>query len=336
MSSEVRLARLRTRWSAVGAAVAITLGAGGVGLANASIGSGEKPVTITIEAERILDTRVNLGLNGAFASDTPRDLQVTGSVPVASGGNKVVVPDGAAGVIVNVTAVNPSADGFLSLRPKGAAGSPTTSTVNFGPGGVEPNSATVDLSADGGIQIWAFVLGGATSVDVLVDVVGYTIDHHHDDRYYTETEVDAQHAALANSAQLVRRTNFFNLPSSTSTDVLTLSLAPGTYFLEAGGLVNSNSASDGQSVSCALTAGSATAQRNGIALFGPGGIGDREDISMRLVVTVASTTDAVFSCSTSGSWAGNIGFAELAAISVQSGSLSAPTGAPLATTTGED
>lgn len=192
MSSEVRLARLRTRWSAIGAAVAITLGAGGVGLASASIGTGEKPVTITIEPERILDTRVNLGLAGSFSSDTPRDLQVTGSVPVASGGNKIVVPAGASAVIVNVTAVNPSADGFLSLRPKGAAGSPSTSTVNFGPGGVEPNSATVDLSADGGIQIWAFLLGGATSVDVLVDVVGYTIDHHHDDRYYTQTEVDAK------------------------------------------------------------------------------------------------------------------------------------------------
>ena len=170
--------RLRTRWSAIGAAVAVSLGAGGVGLTQA-ISSGEKPVTITIAPERILDTRSNLGLSGRFTDATPRDLQVTGPVPVASGGTATVVPASAAAVLVNVTVVSPTHDGFLSLRPRGATGVPTTSTVNFTPGSIEPNAATVDLD-NGRIQVWVETSSDAGTADVLIDVVGYTIDHTHE------------------------------------------------------------------------------------------------------------------------------------------------------------
>ena len=326
-------------------------------MAQAAIDTGDRPVTVSIAAERILDTRTALGLSGRFADATPRDLQVTGSVPVASGGSKTVVPADAIGVLVNVTVVTPTHEGFLSLRPQGATGEPTTSTVNFFPGAIEPNAATVDLN-DGKIQIWVETSSNSGSADVLIDVVGYTVDHTHDDRYYTEGEVDTAVAAAvapkansadvytkaevdelaeaqANSAQTVRSTGFINLPPSVSTDVLTLSLEPGTYYLDAGGLVNSNSAADGQEASCTLTAGSASASKSNIVLFGQTGPGDREDISMNLVVTVAATTDAVLSCSTSGAWTGNIGFAHISSISVQSGSLSTPAAAVLATTTGE-
>ena len=219
MSSEVRLARVRTRWSAVGAAVAITLGAGGIGLAQAAVGTGDKPITVTIEAERILDTRDDLGLTGAFASETPRDLQVTGDVDVASGAaKKTVVPAGASAVLVNVTTVNPSGDGFVSLRPAGATGAPSTSTVNFTPGSVEPNAATVDLSADGKIQIYAFIVGAAPSVHVLIDVVGYTIDHNHADRYYTKDETDAGNlwAVVEANATLSRGSNVVSVAATPS------------------------------------------------------------------------------------------------------------------------
>ena len=40
----------------------------GFGMAQAAIGSAGKPVTFTVDAERVLDTRVNLGLAGGFAS----------------------------------------------------------------------------------------------------------------------------------------------------------------------------------------------------------------------------------------------------------------------------
>jgi hypothetical protein len=191
-----QFARLRTRWSAIGAAVAVSLGAGGIGLVNASIGSGDKPVTVTVDAKRILDTRANLGLSGRFADATPRELQVTGDVPVAPSGTETVVPDGATAVLVNVTVVFPSDPGFLALRSGGATGEPSTSTVNFFPGTIEPNAATVDLSSDGKIQIWVETSSDSGNAHVLVDVVGYTIDHTHDDRYYTQAEADAADGAL--------------------------------------------------------------------------------------------------------------------------------------------
>lgn len=190
-TQHTHLARLRTRWSAIGAAVAITLGAGGFGLAQAAVSTGEKPITVTIEAERILDTRDNLGLAGKFAHATPRDLQVTGEVAVAPSGMKTVVPADAVGVLVNVTVVSPSHAGFLALRPAGATGAPDTSTVNFFPGTVEPNAATVDLGPGGKIQIWVQTASASGNADVLVDIVGYTIDHNHNDIYYTKEQVNA-------------------------------------------------------------------------------------------------------------------------------------------------
>ena len=187
----------RTRWAAVGAAVAITLGAGGVSLSQAAISSGEKPVVVTVDTTRILDTRTGLGLaGGRFVDSTPKDLQVTGNVPIAPSGTATVVPDGAVGVLVNVTVVAPDSKGFLSLRAGGATGVPSTSTVNFEAGITTPNAATVDLSADGKVQIWLETDNDGGSAHVLLDVVGYTVDHTHDDLYplktdvYTKAEVD--------------------------------------------------------------------------------------------------------------------------------------------------
>lgn len=197
---------VRTRWAAIGAAVAVTLGGGGLGIARASIDSGVRPVTVTIEPQRILDTRENLGLSGSFVSDTPRDVQVTGSVPVASGGSAVVVPADAVAVLVNVTVVTPDSDGFLSLRPAGATGIPRTSTVNFTAGSVTPNSATVDLAAGGLVQVYVKTASATGTAHVLIDVVGYTVDHTFDDRYYTEAETDAALGAKANSADVYTKT----------------------------------------------------------------------------------------------------------------------------------
>lgn len=193
------MAIVRTRWAAIGAAVAVSLGVGGVGLVDADIGAGERPVTITVEPRRVLDTRAGLGLAGPFGHAAPRDVQITGPVTIATASGtrtETVVPSGAVGVLVNVTVVRPSDGGFLALRPGGAPGEPTTSNVNFTAGAVVPNSATVDLSADGQIQVWVALHSGAGTANVLVDIVGYTIGHDHDDRYYSEAEVDAKIANL--------------------------------------------------------------------------------------------------------------------------------------------
>lgn len=181
----------RARWAAIGAALAVAVGGGGLGIARATVSTGDRPVFVSIEPERIVDTRSAIGLTGKFVDATPRDVQVTGPVAVAGGGTPVVVPAGATGVALNVTVVDADGAGFLSVRPGGAAGEPLTSNVNFEAGEVAPNAVNVDLPADGRIQVWFETYDPGRSGDVLIDVVGYYDDHHHDDRYYTKDEVDA-------------------------------------------------------------------------------------------------------------------------------------------------
>jgi len=119
---------------------------------------------------RILDTRTDVGLAGPFVSGVSQKLRVTGAA----------VPAGATGVLLNVTVVGPSADGFLSVRPGDATGAPSTSSLNFTAGDIVPNSVQVGLATAGAnagqidITYDAFGQAGPTT-EVLIDVVGYMI-----------------------------------------------------------------------------------------------------------------------------------------------------------------
>ncbi len=168
----------RSRWAAIGAAVAVSLGAGGVFFADAA----SPPSSVVMVAPvRILDTRdpVNVGLPGPFVSPSGQDLQVAGVVATTTG-PATVVPIGATGVILNVTVVAPAAGGFLSVRPANAPGAPTTSNLNFAAGAVMPNAVSVELPTTGPdagrieIAYDAYGVAGPTT-DVLIDVVGYTV-----------------------------------------------------------------------------------------------------------------------------------------------------------------
>ena len=178
--NEPRRRLWRSRWAAIGAAVAITFGGGGLFVANAA--SSPPSSVVTIDPVRILDTRdpVNVGLPGPFLSAVSQKLQVTGPVPTTTG-TQTPVPDGSTGVLLNVTVVNPSADGFLSVRPGDATGAPTTSSLNFNAGDIVPNSVQVGLPTAGAnagqidITYDAFGQAGPTT-EVLIDVVGYTTE----------------------------------------------------------------------------------------------------------------------------------------------------------------
>ena len=160
----------RSRWAAVGAAVAVTLGGGGMVAVNAA--SSAPSSVITIDPIRILDTRdpVNIGLPGPFVSAISQKLQVTGTA----------VPAGATGVLLNVTVVAPTAAGFLSVRPGDATGAASTSSLNFESGDIVPNAVQVGLSTTGpnaaqiDITYDAFGVAGPTT-EVLIDVVGYMV-----------------------------------------------------------------------------------------------------------------------------------------------------------------
>jgi hypothetical protein len=166
----------RSRWAAIGAAVAVAVGAGGIYVSNAASGSTASSF-VAITPVRVLDTRSDLGLTGLFTSPTARDLLVTGVIATSSGSQQVV-PAGATAVVLNVTVVGPTAAGYLSVRPADAAGAPSTSSLNFGAGAVVPNAVTVQVPTSGGdagkieITYNAFDVAGPTT-HVMVDIVGY-------------------------------------------------------------------------------------------------------------------------------------------------------------------
>jgi hypothetical protein len=131
------------------------------GYFSASGGATFTPLTPT----RVLDTRYDIGLSGAFADRTARSLKIAGAA--GSG-----VPAGATAVTVNVTVVNQTAAGYLALTQTPTA-TPATSTLNFPLGDTRANGATVPLASDGSIGITFAGTSGA-STDVVLDVTGYT------------------------------------------------------------------------------------------------------------------------------------------------------------------
>ena len=164
----------RSRWAAIGAAVAVTLGAGGLVAVDAA--SVESSFT-AIEPTRVLDTRINAGLTGAFTAATPRNLDVTGTIAIVLPGDQLgtgtPVPDGATSIVANVTVTEPTTGGFVSLRPGTATGTPTTSTVNFLDGQTVANSATVEVPPSGEVQLYYHGATPTSTAHIIIDIVGY-------------------------------------------------------------------------------------------------------------------------------------------------------------------
>jgi hypothetical protein len=77
------------------------------------------------------------------------------------------VPDNATAVVVNLTAVDPSAQTFLTVFP--ALPRPNVSDLNPAPGTVRANLVVATLSATGKILIY----NNAGSTNVVVDVLGW-------------------------------------------------------------------------------------------------------------------------------------------------------------------
>ena len=91
--------------------------------------------------------------------------------------SRVVVPAGATGVLLNVTAVLPTGAGFISVRPGDATGAPSTSNLNVAPGDIVPNQVTVAIPTSGVNNGEIDITYGSApnnTVDIVVDVVGYT------------------------------------------------------------------------------------------------------------------------------------------------------------------
>ena len=176
---------LRTRWAAVGAAVAVTLGGGGIGLVSATTPTGATTF-VPITPCRVVDTRPDPALNVGPKSSPLGPNETHPVLAIGNSGKCTDVPAAASGVSLNVTAVGASAATFLTIWAADAD-RPGASNLNPSPGSPPtPNAVTTGLSADGKFSIF----NRFGNVDVIADINGYYVDHTHDDRYYTKDVVD--------------------------------------------------------------------------------------------------------------------------------------------------
>ena len=116
---------------------------------------------VPVNTVRILDTREGLGAPKARVG-------AGGQVTLKVAGVGGVPANGVTAILVNVTAVDPSAGGYLAVYPDGET-RPGTSTLNFSKGETLANLAVVPV-VDGKIDL---VNGAAGTVDILADVSGY-------------------------------------------------------------------------------------------------------------------------------------------------------------------
>ncbi len=203
----------RVRWAAVGAALAVAVGAGGgIAITNAAVSSGERDVFVPITPCRLLDTR-------AASQVGPRATPIGAGetytqVVRGTNGNCTISPDAIA-VAMNVTVVDGTAGSFLTVWPSDAA-KPLASSLNWQAGqAATPNKVDVRLSADGKVSF--FNLGG--TVNVIADVVGFYADHNFDDRYLPKNgSVELGHPAFTASAP--NTTTFINGCVKSSTNAV--------------------------------------------------------------------------------------------------------------------
>jgi hypothetical protein len=119
---------------------------------------------------RICDTRAVSSFTRSNpcnqAPNVGRTDKINGTidVPVTNGDS---IPDNAAAAVLNVTVVNPTASGYVTVFPQGVT-EPNASNVNYVAGQVATNRVIVPLSASGKITV-----ANSAPTDVIIDVSGY-------------------------------------------------------------------------------------------------------------------------------------------------------------------
>ena len=203
---------LRTRWAAIGAACAVTLGGGTLGIVQATVSSGERAVYVPISPVRVLDTRSSIKV----VNDTLR-LVVEGTIS-AGGTTQQVVPTDASAVAINVTSTDNQKNGdygFVTAFPCTTEDDavPNASSLNFETGVDIANALNVTTSSNGSICLYVY-----GSTHLIVDVAGYYTDHNHDDRYYTQAQtnllVDTAMAAPTFGRQIWSKSDIPSLSTS--------------------------------------------------------------------------------------------------------------------------
>ena len=129
--------------------------------------------------DRIVDSRTGLQLAGpqttaptASAPVIDVDLLGRAGVPATIDADGNGFDDQVLAVVVNITVIDPTRQGYLQAYPTGAAAG-ETSVVNFKPGERVPNSAIIRPGRDGRMSIRMVTNSGVGSAHVAIDVSGW-------------------------------------------------------------------------------------------------------------------------------------------------------------------
>ena len=169
----------RSRWAAIGAAVAVTLGGGG--LIGVSAATSTDPASFTpVDPVRVLDTRSPLwtdaDVKGARTHESTTILKVTGSIETLT--NAIVtaspVPAGATAIQATLTLDGHQkySNGYGFVTAYGCAlvtdAPPNASTINMNDGGAIANSTVIPVDSSGNICLNVY---GTT--DLILDITGF-------------------------------------------------------------------------------------------------------------------------------------------------------------------
>jgi alpha-tubulin suppressor-like RCC1 family protein/lysophospholipase L1-like esterase len=120
-----------------------------------------------IQPARLLESRVGpaeLTVDGLFQGIGRRPAGSTTAVTVTGRGS---VPATATAVMLNITAINPTGAGFLTIYPCGSA-LPLASNLNFTAGQVIPNAVLAKVGTNNQICVYT-----PTETDLIIDINGY-------------------------------------------------------------------------------------------------------------------------------------------------------------------
>ncbi|MCU1395085.1 MAG: hypothetical protein JWM34_3513 [Ilumatobacteraceae bacterium] len=116
---------------------------------------------VPVAPQRLVDTRQGLGGFTAMGAGETHPMAMSTGDPV---------PTNATAVVVNVTSVDSTIPGYVTVWPTGVD-IPLASTLNPRPGAAVPNQAYLRTGAGGQLN----ALNSAGSTDLIVDVFGYMV-----------------------------------------------------------------------------------------------------------------------------------------------------------------
>jgi hypothetical protein len=157
---------VRTRWAAIGAAVAVSLGVGGTAMIHAATQpSGPASVLVPVVPCRLVDSRAATRI-GDLTSALPAGSTVTLGAHGPHG--QCDLPTDAVALDTNVTIINLTAPTYVTAYPAGVT-RPLIATIVGRPGAPVINHATIGLAANGNFSAY----NNAGAIDIIIDITGY-------------------------------------------------------------------------------------------------------------------------------------------------------------------